>query len=51
MDYEIKPIYGHYEVYINGKFYCSADNVLEAEMEILEAELAILNIANNTKLI
>ena len=43
MDYEIKSVYGHYEVYINGKFYCSADSIAEAEMEIKA-------IVNNTKL-
>ena len=26
MMYKIKRKYDHYEVYINGKFYCSADN-------------------------
>ena len=34
MDYEIKPAYGHFEVYINGKFYCSADSMAEAIEEI-----------------
>lgn len=43
MNYEIKFIHGHYEVYINGEFYCSADNIAEAENEI-EA------LVNNTKL-
>ena len=27
----------HYEVYINGEFYCSADNPIEAAKEIEEA--------------
>ena len=31
---EIIPINGHYEVYINGEFYCSADTYEEAEREI-----------------
>ena len=33
---EIKIVHnnGHYEVYIDGKFYCSADNVVEAAKEI-----------------
>ena len=26
----------HFEVYIDGKFYCSADSVTEAEKEIQE---------------
>ena len=30
---EIKYIYGHYEVYIDGQFYCSADNYSEAYQE------------------
>ena len=34
MDYDIVPSFGHYEIYINGKFYCSVDSWLEAEMEI-----------------
>ena len=34
--YEIKSSYGHYEVYIDGKFYCSADNMHEAAKEVEE---------------
>ena len=34
MSYDIVPAKGHYEVYINGKFYCSADNMQEAAKEI-----------------
>ena len=34
MKTEIKYIYGHYEVYIDGQFYCSADNYSEAVREI-----------------
>ena len=34
MQTEIKYIYGHYEVYIDGQFYCSADNYSEAVREI-----------------
>lgn len=33
---EIKAVHGHYEVYINGQFYCSADTRAEAEAEIKE---------------
>lgn len=29
----IKPVRGHWEVYIDGIFYCSADSESEAEME------------------
>lgn len=32
--YEIVPVCGHYEVYINGKFYCTADDLNEAAREI-----------------
>lgn len=34
MSYRIIPARGYYEVYINGRFYCSADNIKEAEKEI-----------------
>ena len=34
MTYKIKRDREHFEVYINGKFYCSADNESEAESEI-----------------
>lgn len=34
MSYRIIPTRGHYEIYINGRFYCSADNIKEAEKEI-----------------
>ena len=35
---EIKIIHsnGYYEVYIDGKFYCSVDSVIEAAKEIEE---------------
>lgn len=36
MTYKITPRQGHYEIYINGKFYCSADSWLEAAKEIEE---------------
>ena len=31
---KIKESYGHYEVYINDEFYCSADNLIEAIQEV-----------------
>ena len=31
---KIIPVKEHFEVYINGAFYCSADNKREAEIEI-----------------
>ena len=34
MSYKIVPIRGHYEVHVNGKFYCSADTWREADEEI-----------------
>lgn len=36
-DYKIVPNNGHYDVYINGKFYCSADTMPEAIQEVKEA--------------
>ena len=37
-DYDIFENHGHYEVHINGKFYCSADSVIEALEEIMKHE-------------
>ncbi len=34
MSYRIVNVRGHYEVYINGEFYCSADNMAEATKEV-----------------
>lgn len=34
--YEIIAVHGHYEVYIQGKFYCTADTINEAEKELEE---------------
>lgn len=34
MTYSVVNKQGHYEVYINGKFYCSVDNMSEANREI-----------------
>lgn len=36
MSYKIVSKRGHYEVYINGKFYCSADTRSEAIKEVEE---------------
>lgn len=36
--YEIKNVRGHYEVYKNGKFFCSADTRKEASEEIKKDE-------------
>ena len=32
--YEIRPVRGHYEVYVNGKFFCTADTMMEAIKEL-----------------
>lgn len=37
MNYEVKQVHGHYEIYINGKFYCTADNMTEVEEELEKA--------------
>ena len=34
MNYRIINNHGHYEVYIDGKFFCSADTEAEAENEV-----------------
>jgi hypothetical protein len=39
MTYSIIPVRGHFEVYINGRFYCSADNMREVETEIKNYKL------------
>ena len=44
MEIKIEQVKEHYEVHINGKFYCSADTYSEAVNEIN-------NFNNNTKLI
>ena len=36
MQTEIKCEHGHYVVYVDGKFYCSADTYRKAEREIEE---------------
>ena len=38
MTTEIIAVRGHYEVYLDGKFYCSADTTDEAEKEIEDYE-------------
>lgn len=35
-DVQIKQVRGHWEVYVNGEFFCTADSYLEAVMEINE---------------
>lgn len=34
MSYKIIEKYGHFEVYIDGKFFCSADTMIEAVQEV-----------------
>lgn len=36
MNFEIIPVKEHYEVYLNGEFFCSADTESEAAKEIEE---------------
>ena len=38
MTYKIVPKNGHVEVYINGKFYCTADTMAEAIREVKNYE-------------
>ena len=33
---EIKNVNGHYEIFVNGKFYCSCDNMDEVGEEIAQ---------------
>lgn len=35
MGYKIIEKHGHYEVYIDGKFFCSADTITEAIQEVV----------------
>ena len=34
MTYKVKPHKGHYVLYINGEFYCTADNMKEVDEEL-----------------
>ena len=36
MTYDIKRNKEHFDIYINGRFYCSADNEKEAAQEVQE---------------
>lgn len=36
MDVKYKRVYGHYNVYIDGNFYCSCDNMDEVRSEIAQ---------------
>lgn len=36
--YNIIPKNGHYEVYVNGKFFCIAKTIPEAELKIKSAD-------------
>lgn len=36
VDYRIVGVHGHYAVYINDEFYCSADTFEEAKYEVEE---------------
>lgn len=39
MSYQITEKHGHYEVYINGKFFCSVDTITEAVNELKNSYL------------
>ena len=34
MKVEVRHVMEHYEIYINGKFYCSCDNKREVDEEL-----------------
>lgn len=34
---QIKQVRGYFEVYVNGEFFCSTDNYIEAVNELYEA--------------
>ena len=36
LEVQIKQIRGHWEVYVNGKFFCTADSYVEAVKEFYE---------------
>lgn len=36
--YEVRWAYNHYEIYHNGKFFCSCDNQKEVMEELKEAQ-------------
>ena len=36
MSFDIVAVHEHYEVYINGEFYCSADTASEAARDVKE---------------
>ena len=38
MSYQIIHVKGHYEVYVDGEFLCSADSFSEAQSEIKKYE-------------
>lgn len=38
MTCQIKSVRGHFEVYIDGKFYCSADTIKEVTYELKKYE-------------
>ena len=36
MEYKIINVHGHYEAYLNGKFVCSGDSVMEVIKELAQ---------------
>lgn len=44
MEYEIIAVRSYFEVHINGRFYCTADNENEAMQDIEDYERMNLNV-------
>jgi uncharacterized protein YxjI len=49
MDYSIMSNNGHFEAYINGKFYCIADTYLMAAAKVETKRMEIRNESRNHK--
>lgn len=43
MEYEIIAVRNYFEVHINGRFYCTADNEIEAMQDIKNYERTNMN--------
>ena len=41
MSVKIISVMDHYEIYVNGKFYCSADTIKEAATMVEELECGL----------
>ena len=38
MKIEVEQVCGHFEIYINGEFYCSADSLHEVDQALEEVQ-------------